>query len=210
MPIRGESRDTLGVLLMRAHGRLVAKSSEMQEPKSSREVLGQHGSHSALPPRERDQRKVSRQRQTSRQDLRSDPRLRARRSEQAYFGCKGKIARDSCAEKTMLVASETTSAGQIAHEMVVQNVEKNTGLDVWVDELSSEHRVVGLSRMSPCSAKVHKEKSTRRIQTSLVVHTPTATTSTRKQMTKVSCSSTLVIKRDAHCPSHARQQGIEL
>ena len=101
MPIRGESRDTLGVLLMRAHGRLVAKSSEMQESKSSWEVLGQDGSHSGLPrrERERDQRKVSRQRQTPRQDLRSDPRLSARRSEQVYFGCKGKFARDSCEEK---------------------------------------------------------------------------------------------------------------
>ena len=35
----------------------------------------------------------------------------------------------------MLVPSETTSAGQIDHEMAVQEVEKNTGLVLWVDEL---------------------------------------------------------------------------
>ena len=55
---------------------------------------------------------------------------------QACFGCKCRIACETRVKKdTMLVAIETTGAGQIDHEMAVQEVEKDTGLDLWVDEL---------------------------------------------------------------------------
>ena len=123
---------------------------------------------------------------------------------QACFGCKCRIACETRVKKDkMLEAIETTGAGQIDHEMAVPEVQKDTGLDLCVDELPW--------LASPGSLRVQLElASTSRVQTSPVVHTPTAKTSTRKLMTSVPCSSMHVIKREAQCPSHARQQGIEL
>ena len=57
---------------------------------------------------------------------------------QACFGLMCKITCEtSVNNNTILVASETTIAGQIDHETVVQDVEKNTGLDSSVDDLSN-------------------------------------------------------------------------